>query len=102
MDAASTRALAYGDDSPQGRNTSSANPTTNSTHEPEASWKVREFMASKNAGGDPVTALNVRDETPGSSVAARRSQVNHDMNAALAQFYQSSNSNSNPNPTNGP
>ncbi|KAI0598651.1 hypothetical protein F4775DRAFT_592081 [Biscogniauxia sp. FL1348] len=93
MDAASTRSVAYGDHPPQEQHTFFINTTAGPGHESEAAQRVHEYMASKNSGGDPVTALGVRGETPISSVTARLSQVLHDANGSLAQFHQSSDSN---------
>ncbi|KAI1488910.1 hypothetical protein F5X96DRAFT_44997 [Biscogniauxia mediterranea] len=93
MDAASTRSVAYGNHPPKEPHRFSTNSTASPGHESEAARRVHDFMASKNGGGDPVTALGVRGETSASSVTARLSQVLHDANASLAQFHQSSDSN---------
>ncbi|KAI0398750.1 hypothetical protein F4802DRAFT_592158 [Xylaria palmicola] len=54
--------------------------------DPTAQHRVNSYMATRNEGGDPVTALGVRGVSPESSVADRRAVVLRSLNQSLAQY----------------
>ncbi|KAI1506654.1 hypothetical protein F5X99DRAFT_11948 [Biscogniauxia marginata] len=95
MDNLSGRSMAYGalpsKESHRFSTTTTNNNNTNTNTadkntESMGARRVKEFMASKNEGGDPVTALGVRGETSESSTAARRAKVTQDINTFKAQY----------------
>ncbi|KAK6824549.1 hypothetical protein PG987_012043 [Apiospora arundinis] len=47
---------------------------------------VRSYLSTKNSGGDPVTALALRPESPPQSVAERLAAVEHEIEASLTQL----------------
>ncbi|KAK8130748.1 hypothetical protein PG999_003128 [Apiospora kogelbergensis] len=47
---------------------------------------VKSYMSKKNSGGDPVTALALRHDSPSKSVARRLSKVEREMAASLAKL----------------
>ncbi|KAI0449042.1 hypothetical protein F5B21DRAFT_495644 [Xylaria acuta] len=55
-------------------------PTNDSPH---SQRRVQSYMATRNGGGDPVTALGVRGLAPEASVLRRTSQVHRDLTDIL-------------------
>ncbi|KAK8133395.1 hypothetical protein PG984_005407 [Apiospora sp. TS-2023a] len=68
----------------------SPNVITASTESPPkteiSSNNVELYMAIKNEGGDPVTALALRSDTPLQSVAERLARVHREMAASLERI----------------
>ncbi|KAK8095036.1 hypothetical protein PG997_001721 [Apiospora hydei] len=51
---------------------------------------VASYMSTKNEGGDPVTALSLRPDSPTKSSANRRAKVGKEVEAALKKLNGSS------------
>ncbi|KAK8076865.1 hypothetical protein PG996_003035 [Apiospora saccharicola] len=47
---------------------------------------AKKYMAKKNNGGDPVTALSLRDDSSSKSVSKRRSKVESEVAASIAKL----------------
>ncbi|KAH8157618.1 hypothetical protein CIB48_g10629 [Xylaria polymorpha] len=56
---------------------------TNNNNTSLGEQRVHSYMATRNGGGDPVTALGVRGLAPEASVSRRTSQVLQDLANAL-------------------
>ncbi|RWA09663.1 hypothetical protein EKO27_g5458 [Xylaria grammica] len=59
-------------------------PTT--TDASLAQQRVHSYMAASNGGGDPVTALGVRDQNPLSSRVERVTQVFQNVDDSMAKY----------------
>ncbi|KAK8861825.1 hypothetical protein PGQ11_008060 [Apiospora arundinis] len=47
---------------------------------------VKSYMSKTNGGGDPVTALSLRPDSPSTSVSKRHTKVQREMAASLAKL----------------
>ncbi|KAK8095039.1 hypothetical protein PG997_001724 [Apiospora hydei] len=50
---------------------------------------TQSYMATKNGGGDPVTALALRSESASQSTAERQARVKREVTASLKQYRPS-------------
>ncbi|KAH9885893.1 hypothetical protein F4778DRAFT_489500 [Xylariomycetidae sp. FL2044] len=84
MDHSSTASVAQGDTPAKETHKFSSTGPDRNTYTTE---RVNSYMSTSNGGGNPVTALHLRNE-PAQASAARSGQIVQEMNRILAQYGQ--------------
>ncbi|KAK8038506.1 hypothetical protein PG993_006917 [Apiospora rasikravindrae] len=80
MEGASDRFVHNGETSRESSRTATETKTSLSRN------AVESYMSTKNEGGDPVTALALRPDSPTKGVADRQAKVGHDVVEALKKL----------------